>query len=182
MTRKGRRPDANAGPAPRYAAALAAMNIQPGDAILEIGCGHGVAVTHLCEALAGRGLVHAIDRSPKMIDTARRRNQPYIDAGMAVFAVTRLQDADLPVGAFDWVLAIRVAEVHEDAAQTLPRIQRWLRPDGRLCHVLDAPSPQRLQRLADEAEKALAAYGFVGINLASRPAGGIVVLTAAARS
>ena len=40
-----------------------AMNVQPNDRILEIGCGHGVAASLICEKLkAGRYL--GMDRSP----------------------------------------------------------------------------------------------------------------------
>ena len=44
-----------------------AMRVQPDDEILEIGCGHGVAATFICEKLRG-GRLLAIDRSKKMID------------------------------------------------------------------------------------------------------------------
>lgn len=48
------------------------------DHLLEIGCGHGVAVSLVCERLTS-GTITAIDRSEKMINLARKRNrQPFI--------------------------------------------------------------------------------------------------------
>ena len=39
------------------------MKIQPGDVVLEIGCGHGVAASYICERLRS-GRLLAVDRSP----------------------------------------------------------------------------------------------------------------------
>src|SRR3712207_8974057 len=48
--------------------------------LLEVGCGHGVAVSLVCERLT-TGTITAIDRSPKMIEIATRRNRQHVDAG-----------------------------------------------------------------------------------------------------
>src|SRR5919202_1834124 len=73
----------------RFVWAVDTLEVRPADRLLEVGCGHGVAVSLVCERLT-TGTITAIDRSPKMIEVATRRNREHVDAGRAVLeAVAR---------------------------------------------------------------------------------------------
>jgi ubiquinone/menaquinone biosynthesis C-methylase UbiE len=72
--------------------AVDVLDVAPGDGILQVGCGHGVAVSLICERLDG-GRITALDRSPKMIEMARKRNRACADR--ARFVAARLEEADL---------------------------------------------------------------------------------------
>lgn len=84
----------------------------------------------------------------------------------------------IPSSSFDWVVAIRVREVWTEAAVTLPRIRDWLRPDGRVCLVIDAPSDARLATMVDQATTALRAHGFSDPERRLQPADRLAVVTA----
>jgi ubiquinone/menaquinone biosynthesis C-methylase UbiE len=117
------------------------LQVGPNDRVLEVGCGHGVAATLVCERLEG-GHLTAIDRSPKMIEAARRRNAAYVEAGKAEFLVAALEDLDLGDRRFDKIFAVRVGLFHRDPERARRMAERWLAPGGTLLAVFDEP-PRR---------------------------------------
>jgi ubiquinone/menaquinone biosynthesis C-methylase UbiE len=122
----------------RLRAVVEQLDIGPGDRVLEVGCGHGVAATLVCERLEG-GHLTAIDRSPKMIEAASRRNAAYVEAGKAEFLVATLEELDLGDRRFDKIFAVRVGLFHRDPERARRIVERWLAPGGALLVVFDAP-------------------------------------------
>ena len=116
-----------------------AMNVQSQDRILEIGCGHGVAASLLCEKL-GTGRYLGIDRSPKMVAAAAKRNAAFVGTGVAEFAVATLESLDLGNERFDKVLAMRVRLFHDQPVEARRLAERWLRPGGKLFVEYDEPA------------------------------------------
>jgi ubiquinone/menaquinone biosynthesis C-methylase UbiE len=115
-----------------------ALGIRPGDRVLEIGCGHGVAATFVCERLDG-GRLTAVDRSPKMIAAAARRNAAHVEAGRAEFLVMRLEELDLGARRFDKVFAVRVGLFHREAERAHRLVEPYLAAGGRIVSVFDPP-------------------------------------------
>ena len=104
----------------RLVRVVEALNIQPSDRVLEIGCGHGVAVSLVCERLT-TGRIAAVDRSPKMIAAARRRNEEHVASGRATFVCGRFEDVDFGAERFDKVFAVHVRAVATDAGLAIAR-------------------------------------------------------------
>src|SRR5215212_1464511 len=101
----------------RFVWAVDTLEVRPADRLLEVGCGHGVAVSLVSERLT-TGTIAAIDRSPKMIELAMRRNRAHVEAGTAVLESAALEDVNLGESRFDKVFAFNVAPfwLHPEAA------------------------------------------------------------------
>jgi SAM-dependent methyltransferase len=114
------------------------MKIQPTDRVLEIGCGHGVAATLICQQLQSGSYV-GVDRSIKMINGAGNRNERFVAAGIARFVLADLDSLDLGDLKFDKVLAMRVRVFHEQPSEATTIVKRWLAPHGKLFVQYDEP-------------------------------------------
>ena len=122
----------------RLRAVVDRLEIGPGDRVLEIGCGHGVAATMVCERLDG-GRLTAVDRSAKMIEAAARRNAAHVEAGRAEFLVMKLEELELGERRFDTIFAVRVGLFHREPERARKLAGRWLAPGGRLQDFFDEP-------------------------------------------
>jgi ubiquinone/menaquinone biosynthesis C-methylase UbiE len=120
----------------RLRAVVDRLDVQPGDRVLEIGCGHGVAASYVCERLR-TGRLTAVDRSPKMIAAAERRNAAHVEAGRAEFLVGHLEELDLGERRFDKVFAVRVGLFHREPERARAIAERYLAPGGRILTVFD---------------------------------------------
>jgi ubiquinone/menaquinone biosynthesis C-methylase UbiE len=137
--------------AERLAWAVGTLGVQPGDRVLEIGCGHGVAVSLVCERLDG-GKVLGIDRSAKMIEAASRRNAAHVAAGRAAFQVAALHEADLGDARFDLAFAIHVPVLlRGDPRRELAIVRAHLVPGGRFALPTTEPTVDRLARLLEDS-------------------------------
>jgi ubiquinone/menaquinone biosynthesis C-methylase UbiE len=122
----------------RLRAIVERLDIRPRDRVLEIGCGHGVAATFVCERLDG-GILVAVDRSPKMIAAAAQRNARFVEAGRAEFLVAALEDLDLGDRRFDKIFAVRVGLFHREPERARGLAEPWLAPGGSIEAFFDPP-------------------------------------------
>lgn len=115
----------------RQRRAVEELDIQPGDRVLELGCGHGVAASFICDKLGPSGHITAIDRSPKMIDAASSRNAEHVAAGRATFLCTAFEEAHFGDQRFNKVFGIHFppADRH-DPAGTRARVAQLLTRNG----------------------------------------------------
>jgi len=133
----------------RFVWAVETLELDPGDSVLEVGCGHGVAVSLVCERLGPRGRITAIDRSQKMIAAARRRNRLHVESGRAVLEAVALEDAELGDQRFDRVFAFNVAPFWLEPKEALKVVREHLAPSGAVYVFWDA----RRQTKSDLGER-----------------------------
>lgn len=146
--------------AERLVWAVENLGVRPDDRVLEVGCGHGVAVSLVCERLA-RGSVLAIDRSATMIEMAARRNAAHVASGRAAFQVAALHEAELGDARFDLVFAIHVPVLlRGDPGRELEMVRAHLAPDGRFALPFQPLDPGAVEPTAGRLAATLAAAGF----------------------
>lgn len=138
--------------------AVGVLGVRPGERVLEVGCGHGVAVTLLAQSGAQ---VTGLDRSGTMVEAARART-----AGRGVeivhgdFLTTDLDGA----APFDLVFAFHVADFWRRADDFLARTRALLAPGGRLALANQAPGWRDAaapRAFAADLATTLAKHGFV---------------------
>ena len=120
----------------------------PGDVILDVGTGSGLAVRELCKTTPSVGLVVGIDSSEAMIRLARRKAAEAAEAGLrnVKFLKMLAEELRFPDGFFDVVVSncgINVAGF----SQCVKQIFRVLRPGGVFAfndwHLIDV-RPHRI--------------------------------------
>ena len=107
----------------RRALVLEALAPEPGEAILDVGCGPGFYVADLLERGA---TVTGVDSSLAMLAIARQRAP---GASLLEGTVTQLPLED---ATFDRALSVQVLEYVADVDGALAELRRILRPGGRL--------------------------------------------------
>ncbi len=101
------------------------MELEPGQKILEVGCGSG-ALTH---SLKQRGLnITGVDRSARMVEAARRRGG-YNGARILQADATALPFADQQ---FSRIIAASLINVVPEITPVLSEMRRVLQPGGRI--------------------------------------------------
>lgn len=118
--------------------AVERADTRPGERILEIGCGPGVAADLVCRRLQ-HGRYVGIDRSATAIAAAGRRCAAFARAGLATFHNIDVAAASLPDALFDLIFGIRVAAIAEGRPAALAAVGGWLAPGGRLLVIHDKP-------------------------------------------
>jgi ubiquinone/menaquinone biosynthesis C-methylase UbiE len=138
------------------------LDIRPGSRVLEIGSGHGVALT-LVAARLEDGQVTGVDRSGKMLTAAAKRNATAIEAGRVRLVHGSWPDLDevLPgEGLFSHIFAIHVPLFRERPDDCNATIRRLLAPGGTLSVIAQPLADADVEPWVEATTTAMNAAGF----------------------
>ncbi len=127
---------------------LAALDLQAGEDVLDIGSGPGFLAREMSGRVGPGGSVTGVDPSPTMLSLARGGPAP---AGCAPVEFRPGEATALPCGeaSFDVVTSTQVYEYVDDVPAALAEARRVLRPGGRLL-VLDTDWDSIVWRSGDD--------------------------------
>jgi cyclopropane fatty-acyl-phospholipid synthase-like methyltransferase len=150
--------------------AVETLAIEPGDRLLEIGGGPGVAASLVCERLNG-GRLLLIDRSATAMERTRRRNADHVASGRLALETVDVADFEPRKARFDKVFAVNVNVFWTTpATEALARIRTALGHEGRLFLFYETPSAARARQAVARVVDGLRANGFAEPQLVSRSA------------
>lgn len=110
--------------------ALKLLQLQPEDAVLEVGCGHGDTLAKAANAVS-RGLLCGIDFSPVMHGHAMRRHRRLVAEKRIEFRLGSSDRLPFEAQSFDKVLAVHTIYFWNAPLDHLAEARRVLKPEGR---------------------------------------------------
>jgi ubiquinone/menaquinone biosynthesis C-methylase UbiE len=169
------------------------LEVDPGDRILEVGFGPGVALAELL-ARASEGLVAGVDLSESMVRQARSRHADSIAAGRLEIRQGDASALPYDDATFDKACGAHVIYFWPDQERAVRELRRVLRPGGTLAlgyqereHMPPGSASGLTMAGArlvgpGDVERIVRAAGFAGVRLETRltsagPAGFCAVAT-----
>jgi arsenite methyltransferase len=137
-----------------------ALGAQPGERIIDVGCGPGFYVAELLEEVGPEGSVLGVDAQEAMLAVGAKRSEGHQNASFEQADATSLPAAD---DTYDAALSVQVMEYVPDVGSALSEIHRVLRPGGRVV-IWDvdwrtlswySTDPERMERAKEAFDKHL---------------------------
>lgn len=143
----------------RYVRAVDILDVQPGEVILEIGCGYGHSIPLICEKLSS-GRLTAIDRSEKMSEAAITSHGEFVESGRVDISHQDLLDGLQPTGHFDKIFLFNINVFWMDPKAELAEVRRLLKPSGKFFLFHQPPPGHDLDEFENAFRLNLTKYDF----------------------
>jgi ubiquinone/menaquinone biosynthesis C-methylase UbiE len=116
------------------AAMLAALHIEPGQTVCDMGCGNGFYTVPLARLVGPEGRVLAVDVQPEMLTLLRAELRKQNIRNVRPL-LGQLGDPRLPAGEVDLILLVDVYHEFSHPDAMLRAMRKSLKPKGRLALV-----------------------------------------------
>jgi arsenite methyltransferase len=113
---------------------IAALGLEPGDRVADLGSGSGYFTLHLANAVGPEGRVYAVDVDEEMNEYLRERVRQAGAANVEI-VLGRFDDPLLPDGGIDLVLTVDTYHHIDDRPAYFRELQRDLAPGGRVAVI-----------------------------------------------
>ncbi len=113
---------------------LAALEVQPGQTVCDLGCGNGFYSLALAEQVGPKGRILAVDIQREMLQMLKERAQARSVPNIKTIR-GKIDDPRLPAGEVDLVLLVDVYHEFSHPEEMLTKIRASLRPEGRVALV-----------------------------------------------
>jgi arsenite methyltransferase len=110
-----------------------ALQLRPGESVLEVGCGNGLLAVEMVTEVGSMGRVTGADISPAMVSLA---NEICKDCGNTRFVAADVVELPFDDASFDVAVAVQCLCFVPEVARATAELYRVLRPGGRVV-VLD---------------------------------------------
>ena len=145
---------------PRIRWAVDLMDVQPGDHVLEIGCGPGAGAELICQKLV-TGKLFAIDRSESGVDRTKRRCAQYVESGRLTVRQIDLATLRVPVKRLNKVFAFNVNLFWvRECAEEVALLHERVVPGGAVYLFYEAKEPGLVPNMVKKGSAALQQGGF----------------------
>jgi ubiquinone/menaquinone biosynthesis C-methylase UbiE len=130
----------------RFSAPLArrlldAVEVGPGDHVLDVGTGTGLVAFPAAARVGAEGTVLGVDISEEMLATAREKTGRMLEPGHVAFRIMDAQALTLPDASFDVVVSLFAIHHLPDPAAAVREMHRVVRPGGRLAVAVGSGPP-----------------------------------------
>jgi ubiquinone/menaquinone biosynthesis C-methylase UbiE len=148
------------------------LNIAPGDRVLELGFGPGLALAAAAER-ATSGRVVGVDHSPVMLDQAQRRLRKLGLENRVELRLGGIEALQALAGPFDKILSANVVQFVADQPALFALFLRLLAPGGQIATTYQprhrGAMAQDAHRTAAEIKALMEATGFAQVRIEALP-------------
>ena len=118
----------------RRNAILSEMRIQPGDTIIDVGCGAGHLLPHLAKAVGGSGTIYGLDPNTDQMEQAKKRCEDFQNI---IFIEENADKSDLQDESCDSATSTQALEYIPNVDAALDEITRIIKPGGAFVNIVE---------------------------------------------